>query len=169
MAEEKKKKVVTTTSKGLIALAVIEAVIIIILILSGFKSINPYLLFFAFLASGVFIYFWLKKPKQMDLPEQIEFIADRWMEKVHVPLNTNNANGIPITPDISLIYFPNEAATFQIEGKRITGLEDRHLLNVLKSREKSGLLKDTIKYLGTEAKVKQAAEAANVDVESLGL
>ena len=166
---EIKKKPITTTNKGLVILAVVEAVIILVLFLSGFKKINPVLLLLVFAVAGIIIFFFLRKKKDMDLPEMIDMVVNTWYAKMKEPLNPLEAQGIPITPEITQIYFPYEGKTFEVNNRRITGLQVRHILNVVKGQEKSNVFREGIKYLGAEQKLKQRAEDLNIDTESLGL
>lgn len=171
MSEEKQqiKKPITTTSKVLIWIAVAETVLLVVLFLSGFKKVNPYLLFFAFIGTAVFIYWYFKKPKELDFDKQIDIIKQRHYQANGKFLNDADAVGLPIAPDVTYIYFPNEGLTFDFRGKLVKGILPRHLYPAIKQQEKSRLFESSQKFLSSRELVKQQAGAAGIDVESLGL
>lgn len=166
---EETKKLVTTTNKGLLLLAfIIEPVIILILFLSGFKKINPYLLLTALAVAVGFAYYFIRKPKELDLPQIVDKIKHDWYNKEKSFLNANGYQAVQIA-DVTLVYFPFEEKTFEFRNNKIIGVQTRHILNVVKEKEKSNLFKESIRYLGVESKIKQRAEELNIEPETLGL
>lgn len=163
------KRVMTTTSKGLMVLVVILGVVIAILILSGFRKVNPYLLLAAILGGTGIIFYFMKKPKEHDIYRMIEGIQKKEYKKRGYFLDTNDFIATPLTSEITELYLPNEGMTYEIINNSIRGLLPRHLYRVIKEKDKSRLFETSQKVLGAEARVKQSAEALNIDVESLGL
>ena len=163
------KKLMTTGTKFLIILCILLSGFIVLLILSGFKKVNPYLLFlfFAFIAAAV-VYF-IRKPKRKDIYDMIDIVKQRQLKKNGIFIDAANAQAIPVTDEITYLYFPNDASTYEIRNSMISGVVDRHLLKVVKEMEKSRLFELWQKTAGAEAKVKSTAESLGVDLTSLGL
>lgn len=166
---ENNKKVITTTSKLLIWVSVIEFAIIALLVLSGFNQVNPYFLLFTLIVfSGVIIYF-VRKPKEMDIFKLKEYVQNKYYQKEGRGLDMRDSEVIQATPEITYLYLPKEGTSFEIRGKLIKGIQSRHVYDVIKALEKSKLFDSSQKYSGAAAKLKQSADALNIDPESLGL
>ena len=163
------KKPITTTSRVLIWLVAAETILVLILFLSGFTKLNPYLLFAAFIGTAVFIYWYFKRPRELDFDRQVEIIKQSHYKNNGKFLNSADAIGLPIAPDVTYIYFPNEGLTFDFRGKLVKGIIPRHLYPAIKQQEKSRLFESSQKFLSSRELVKQQASAAGIDVESLGL
>lgn len=163
------KRVMTTTSKGLLVLFIISVVIIAILILSGFRKVNPYLLAAVIIVGSFAIFYFLRKPKAHDIYRMLDDIQKSEYKKRGHFIDATDFIATPLTNEITELYLPNEGLTYEISNNLIQGLLPRHLYKVIKEKDKSRLFETSQKVLGAEARVKQSAEALNIDVESLGL
>lgn len=169
MAIEEKKKLQLTTNKALIYLVVASWAVTLILFLSGFKKLNPYLLLLAFIASAALVYYLIKRPKDYDIYRIVEEWTAQHYKKYHSFLDTRDFQVVPLTPVSAYVHLPFEGMVAFFEGNKIKGIEFNHIYRVLRRQEKSKLFSESIKYLGAESKLRQSAEALNVDLKSLGL
>lgn len=168
MADDK-KKIITSTNKSLIFLVIISWIITAILFLSGFKKINSYIILAVLTASAIFIYQITKKKKSYDIYRLVEKLRNEHYQKNSQFLDTRDFQSVSITPDSTYIYLPFEGLVAYFEGDTIKGLELNHPYRMLRRQEKSKLFLESIKYLGAESRLKQTAEAMNVDLKSLGI
>lgn len=169
MIPQQVKQPITTTSRVLIWFLATETLLLAVLFLSGFKKLNPYLLFIAFAGIAVFVYWYFKRPREMDFNAQIAKIKESYYRSNGRFLNDIDAIGLPIAPDVTYIYFPNEGLTFDFRGNLMKGILPRHLYPAIKHQEKSRLFEISQKFLSSRELVKQQATAAGIDLESLGL
>lgn len=163
------KKPITTTSRALLFALAASIVIIVLLVLSGFRTLNPYLLLVVIAAASVFLYYYFKRPKQHDIYRILDDIRSKHFEKMGYGVDTSNFQAIPVTDEITYVYLPNEAMTFDIRGNLVRGIVNRHILKVYKEMEKSRLFDVWQKTAGAEARVRQQAESVGIDIGSLGL
>ena len=170
MAElQQNKRVVTTTSKALIWLAVIEFAVIVILVLSGFVTINPYLLFLALLIGAAAVFFFFRKPKELDAYQIMSLCRRKHAQEAGYGLDVRDFQAIPLSPTLTFCYFPYAGYNFWFNGKKIVGIQIKHINRAIREQEKSRIFETVQKTTGAEARAKQLADAFGIDRESLGL
>ena len=168
MADDR-KRVVTATNKVLVYLVIASWAITSILFFSGFRKINPYLLLVVLIALAISVYYIIRKPKPYDIYRIIDEWKTSHYKKERILLDTRDYQVIPITPSLFYVHLPHEGLMGYFDNGKMTGIENNHIYGVLRRNEKSRLVAESIKYLGTEARLKQTAEALNIDLRSLGL
>jgi len=123
----------------------------------------------ALAAAGAVIAYYLKKPKEQDLLKIVKKLQQRFYVEQCRALDITEFQAIPITENITNIYLPYEAITFEVSNNVLKGLQIRHLYKVTREQEKSRLFSESLKYLGAKQQIKQQANLFGVDVENLGL